>query len=130
MKNIVPVIVLFLAVLAATPSYALTLDCYMDRSAEFDGTATGVTSEHGPDKYNKRIVIEDVETPAPTLKGTISSGPARILKRTAETVWIVQYPDSGGVFLFTVFPKDKFLIYSKQYVIEDPFGYMAMGRCK
>ena len=127
-------LVLTLTTPGAVSAWDAILTCRFEEEAGFTIEKERVVHRRDPFGPNE-VVFAGLDSAAPVMKGGAGESPLVVVRRDADTVWLMEQPPLGGVNLFTVFRDTKRVIGSKQYRFGGPgpdviFALTWTGRCR
>jgi len=105
--------------------------CTFKRTAIFDGK-DGRVANAELSNDNEQFLIVGLDTDDPVLKGNTGASKLKIIMKGPDVVYLAEVTPVGNLNLFTIFPLQGIIIYSKQYPMPDgaAFGLMTMGTFK
>ena len=125
-------VVIILTMPRAAPAWDAILTCRMDEETGFTiekGRVTHKRSAYGPNE----IVFAGLDSSRPTMKGNAGESQLAVIRREADTVWLIEQPPIGGINVYTLFRDAKRVIGSKQYradMLGVVFALMSIGQSR
>jgi hypothetical protein len=103
--------------------------CDFERIAIAELDAGGRIATH-TEVSKGSLVIGNLNSQHPIGTGNVYSTNLQVLKKTEDIISLAEYPETGGVVLITLFLKTRIVMFSKQYDLNGPFGFIEIGRFK
>jgi hypothetical protein len=116
----------------ALSAWDAILTCRFEEEAGFTVEAGRVVAQRASFPPND-TVFAGLDSATAIMKGNEGESRLVVVRREADTVWLMEQPPLGGVNLYTIFRDTKRVVGSKQYrppVPDVVFALTFIGRCR
>jgi hypothetical protein len=124
-------VVLILTTPGAASAWDVILTCRFEEETGFKIIKERVAHHRNVD--STEVVFAGLDSASPIMKGNAGESRLTVVRREADTVWLMEQPPLSGVNVYTIFRDTKRVIGSKQYratMLDVVFALTWIGQCR